>query len=654
MGVFGRSQLLALAEGHLIPCKCHLIGCDVEILLHMKRREFNRNLAAATAVILSPFPRVRVASAATAGGATLVFSYPNFSGSLSALSLRNGSASGSMLYLVNTQPGHTGGCAWYGTKQPPGPFTTQFSFQPQGLGSSVVQSGMTFCVQDVAAPPGQAGFTGDQYIGDANMCGYGAAFGSTNDQYPCYDSLCVKFDAGNESSGQNYPKGGLPTSTGMYFNGGPAPYPGSSLGLVPENDLNPYGINLYSSHTFQVTIVYDGSLLTMTILDTTTNAQARFAWPLNLANTTNATGNYVGFTAGTSAQGYFYIHNWSYWSGYNTRLGTPTFSPAPGQHSGAQTVTISYPAGSTCYYTTNGLLPTSSSTQYTGPITVSANAVIQAVAIQSNYTDSLVGTGSYQINNSNVINFPSGFSAGNLIPVGFAYLSGSAYRVTDTTQGTVGAAWFPIPVAITSFSTTFTLQWGGSSQGMCFVIQNNPPPLTSPANANPGVPSTQYGWSAGPTAIGAEYVALGYGGMDSLNRNAGKGGHAYGILNSIAIAFDQSTQPNSVGLYTNGNNPQGSQIATGLTFSSGHAFRVVLSYSGTTLSLTMTDTATSASFTHSWTVDIPSTVGWSDGYVGFTGATYGAAAVAAIQSWTYAASTAAIPVPAPPTNLVVK
>ncbi len=318
-------------------------------------------------------------------------------------------------------------------------------------------------------------------------------------------------------------------------------------------------------------------------------------------------------------------------------------------------MTINYPSGSTCYYTTNGLLPTSSSTQYTGPITVNANEVIQAVAIQNGNTDSLVGNGVYKINTANTINFPGGFSAGNLLPVGFAYLSGSAYRLSDKTTGTVGALWFPALVNISTFSTTFTLQWGGSAQGMCFVIQNNPPALTSPANSNPAVPSTQYGWSGGPGVIGAEYVALGYGGMDSYNGNSGKGGHAYGILNSIAIAFDQATVPNSVGLYTDGNNPQGSQIATGLTFSNGHPFTVVLSYSGTTLSLTMTDTVTSASFTHSWTIDIPGTVGWSNGYVGFTGSAYGAAAVQSVESWTYTeGSGQPAAVPAPPTNLRVQ
>jgi hypothetical protein len=614
----------------------------------MKRREFNMRLAAATAVSLSPFSLARNARAVTTGsGATLVFGYPsdsNPSGFASAgntIYLGDSQLSGSDVRML-IGSGHHSASIYYTAQQPPTAFTTQFTFQIVGLGSTTVeQSGMTFCIQNTVSPPGQPGGTGIYYGGDANMCGYGGAMS----QYPPVDSIAIKFDAGNDSCGQAYPAGGLPSSTGLYFNGGPSVYGGGSLGLCPSNDLHPYGINFYSGHAFQVTIVYDGSLITMVLLDTTSKAQARFAWPLNLPNTTNSTGNYVGFTAGTASVGNFDIQTWSYWSGYNTRLATPTFSPTPGQYSGTQTVSITYPSGSTCYYTTNGLLPTSASTQYTGPITVSASEVIQAVAIQSGFTDSLVGTGAYQINTSNVINFPSGFTAGNVITAGFAYLSGSAIRVSDTTQGTSGAAWFPIPVTVTSFATNFTLQWGSSGQGMCFVIQNNPPLYTSSTG-------NTINWSGGPTALGASSNALGYGGMNAYNQTNGT---SYGLMNSVAIAFDQFFVPNSIGLYTNGATPEGSQIATGLTFSSGHPFNVSLSYSGTTLTFTMTDTVTGATFTHNFTINIASTVGANTAYVGFTGGTGGAASVQAVQSWTYAGSSAkTTAVPAAPTNLQVK
>ena len=77
---------------------------------------------------------------------------------------------------------------------------------------------------------------------------------------------------------------------------------------------------------------------------------------------------------------------------------TPTFSPAAGTYSSAQTVTISTATPSaTIYYTTNGSTPTTSSTVYSGPITVSATETLQAIAVASGYSTSAVGSAAYTI-----------------------------------------------------------------------------------------------------------------------------------------------------------------------------------------------------------------------------------------------------------------
>ncbi|MGD0860892.1 MAG: chitobiase/beta-hexosaminidase C-terminal domain-containing protein [Terracidiphilus sp.] len=77
---------------------------------------------------------------------------------------------------------------------------------------------------------------------------------------------------------------------------------------------------------------------------------------------------------------------------------TPTFSPVAGTYTSAQTVTISdATSGATIYYTTNGTAPTTSSTVYSGAITVSASETLEAIATASGYLASSVGSAAYTI-----------------------------------------------------------------------------------------------------------------------------------------------------------------------------------------------------------------------------------------------------------------
>jgi len=65
-----------------------------------------------------------------------------------------------------------------------------------------------------------------------------------------------------------------------------------------------------------------------------------------------------------------------------TTVAAPIFSVAGGTYASAQKVALSSTAsGANIYYTTNGAAPTSSSTLYTGSLTVSASETIQAVAV---------------------------------------------------------------------------------------------------------------------------------------------------------------------------------------------------------------------------------------------------------------------------------
>jgi probable HAF family extracellular repeat protein len=77
---------------------------------------------------------------------------------------------------------------------------------------------------------------------------------------------------------------------------------------------------------------------------------------------------------------------------------TPTYSPKPGTYKVQQQVIINDTAPTaTIYYTTDGSTPTTSSTPYTGPITVASNTTIKSIATVAGYPQSPVATGVYRI-----------------------------------------------------------------------------------------------------------------------------------------------------------------------------------------------------------------------------------------------------------------
>jgi hypothetical protein len=120
----------------------------------------------------------------------------------------------------------------------------------------------------------------------------------------------------------------------------------------------------------------------------------------------------------------------------------------------------------------------------------------------------------------------------------------------------------------------------------------------------------------------------------------------WGISKSVAVKFDlfsnQGEGSDSTGLYTNGASPTNVGSidlgGTGIQLHQGNIFDVSMVYDGTTLTVTISDTVTTATAKQSYTVDIPTLVGGSTAFVGFPGATGGRTATQDILSWTYTPS----------------
>ena len=205
---------------------------------------------------------------------------------------------------------------------------------------------------------------------------------------------------------------------------------------------------------------------------------------------------------------------------------------------------------------------------------------------------------------------------------GSTTLDDTRLQLTNGGASQAGSAFVNTLVNIQSFTTDFTFQLTNptppSGDGITFTIQ-----------------------SAGTRALGPAGGGLGYGWNGS------------GITRSVAVKFDLANNAgegtNSTGIYTNAASPTVPAIdltPSGIDLHSGDTMGVHMTYQGTTLTMTITDGVTNKTFTTSWTIDIPGTVGGNTAYLGFTGGTGEQTASQKIESWTFVSggsSSAAIP-----------
>src|SRR5579862_328050 len=160
--------------------------------------------------------------------------------------------------------------------------------------------------------------------------------------------------------------------------------PAATPSFSPAPGTYPTAQSLIITDTTSGAIIYyttDGS--------TPTTSSSVYGNPINLSSNTTV-------KAIVAAQGYT---NSNVASGiYNVRTALPKFSPSPGTYPAAQSVTIADATnGATIYYTTDGSTPTTSSTVYSSPVSVSSNATIKAIAAAPGYTNSNVAPGIYNI-----------------------------------------------------------------------------------------------------------------------------------------------------------------------------------------------------------------------------------------------------------------
>ncbi len=163
----------------------------------------------------------------------------------------------------------------------------------------------------------------------------------------------------------------------------------------------------------------------------------------------------------------------------------PTFSVPGGTYTAVQTVTISDSvADATFYYTTDGTTPTTSSTVYSGPVTVSSTESLQAMATAPGWSPSPVASASYTLD---LIVAPPSFS-----PAPGNYATGQSITLADATQG-----------AAIYFTTDGSTPTASSSLYSAPIIVNQTTTIeaigVAPGYANSLVSTARYTIGLGPS-----------------------------------------------------------------------------------------------------------------------------------------------------------
>ncbi|MDP9051523.1 MAG: chitobiase/beta-hexosaminidase C-terminal domain-containing protein [Acidobacteriota bacterium] len=191
-------------------------------------------------------------------------------------------------------------------------------------------------------------------------------------------------------------------------------------------------------------------------------------------------------------------------AGPTPTLTTPVFSPGTGTFTGTQTVTISFPSGSTGCVGIN-TTPTSpiagtcgpGGTTYTGPITVSSSETLNAIATEAGNTNSAPGVATYTIIEPTVAAPSFSPSAGTYtssqtVAIGTSTPGATIYYTTDGSTPTTSSPVYANPITVAASETVRAIATASGYQTSAVgsatysinttpvVPPSSPSPVTSP------------------------------------------------------------------------------------------------------------------------------------------------------------------------------
>ncbi len=231
---------------------------------------------------------------------------------------------------------------------------------------------------------------------------------------------------------------------------------GAATPTVATPTITPNGGTFSNSVSVTLATTTSGASIRYTTNGTDpTASSALYSAPITLTQsvTLKAKGFLAGYNDSTTASAGFTITP-------TLTVATPTITPAGGTYTNSVSVTLATTtSGASIRYTTNGTDPTSSSTLYSAPITLTQSVTLKAKGFLSGYNDSTTASAGFTITGTPTVATPTitpnGGTFTNSVSVTLATTtSGASIRyTTNGTDPTASSTLYSSPITITQSLT---------------------------------------------------------------------------------------------------------------------------------------------------------------------------------------------------------